>query len=381
MTEVPRKAPLAPGSGLEWTADDNRLIVALRSPEQDRAAAERFKALTDGPIIVQSSKDPFLDWDALQRATRTRAIASLDPVTGETATILPDRKISSYRVTRDSRLVTFMEDVTEKTDYDTIGGTLNALRAVDVSGQAAVRTIAAAKDLKDVQLRWSDDGRIFAYAKKGEVFVQNVDEAKPRSLPQPKTEDGKAEDGRRKKGRPRRKEEGGARVFLGWRVQPRRVEAAHHEQEGLVRRHRRRCGQDTGADARSRPGRQVAEARGARVGARRQFDLRDVFRPGQVGARRDAAAWTADGPAASVLEPLTGMASEAGASTAARRRHLRIQPRTATIRRVSTRRQDQERPQTDRRQRVHGGCLGAAVRNGRARDADGKERTASFAIR
>ena len=209
MTEVPRKAPVAPGSGLEWTADDSRLIVALRNPEHDRAAAERFKALTDGPIIVQSSKDPFLDWDALQRATRTRAIASLDPVTGEAATILPDRKISSYRVTRDSRLVTFMEDVTEKTDYDTIGGTLNALRAVDVSGQAAVRTIAEAKDLKDVQFRWSDDGRIFAFAKKGEVFVQKVDEAKPRSLtPRPKTEegkadepkveDGKAEDGKKK---------------------------------------------------------------------------------------------------------------------------------------------------------------------------------------
>jgi dipeptidyl aminopeptidase/acylaminoacyl peptidase len=38
-----------------------------------------------------------------------------------------------------------------------------------------------------VQLRWSDDGRTFAYAKNGEVFVQRVDDAKPRSLtPRPK---------------------------------------------------------------------------------------------------------------------------------------------------------------------------------------------------
>ena len=199
MTEVPRKAPIAPGTSLEWTADDTRLIVALRNPEQDQAAAARFKALTDGPIIVQSSKDPFLDWDDLQRATRTRAIAALNPATGEAATILPDRKVSSYRVTRDSRLITFMEDVTEKTDYDTIGGTMNALRAVDLAGpstgsrQAAVRTLAEAKDLKDVTLRWSDDGRMFAFAKKGEVFVQKVDDAKARSLtPRPPV---KAEDG------------------------------------------------------------------------------------------------------------------------------------------------------------------------------------------
>ena len=30
-----------------------------------------------------------------------------------------------------------MEDVTEKTDYDVIGGTMNALRAVDASGWGA----------------------------------------------------------------------------------------------------------------------------------------------------------------------------------------------------------------------------------------------------
>jgi dipeptidyl aminopeptidase/acylaminoacyl peptidase len=212
LSEVPRKAPVASGSGLEWTADDSRLIVALRNPDADTAAAARFKALTDGPIIVQSSKDPFLDWDDLQRALRTRAIASVNPATGEATTILPDRKVSSYRVSRDSRLVTFMEDVTEKTDYDTIGGTMNALRAVDASG-GSPRTIAEAKDLKDVQLRWSDDGKLFAYAKKGEIFVQAVDPstalgaggAKARSLtPRPpakpdegvRTEAERAEDAR-----------------------------------------------------------------------------------------------------------------------------------------------------------------------------------------
>jgi dipeptidyl aminopeptidase/acylaminoacyl peptidase len=197
LTEVPRKSPVAAGSGLEWTADDRRLMVALRTPERDTSAAARFKRLTDGPIIVQSSKDPFLDWDDLQRATRTRAIATLNPATGDTSTILPERKISSYRVTRDSRLITFLEDVTEKTDYDVIGGTMNSLRAVEASG-GTPRTIADAKDLKEVQLRWSDDGRTFAYAKKGEVFVQTVDETKARSLtPRPKTENEKTEEAKK----------------------------------------------------------------------------------------------------------------------------------------------------------------------------------------
>ena len=85
-----------------------------------------------------------------------------------------------------------MEDVTGKTDYDTIGGTDNVLRLVQIAG-GDPRTVAEAKDIKGLQLRWSDDGRTFAYAKKGEVFVQRIDETKPRSLtpPPPKEDAGK----------------------------------------------------------------------------------------------------------------------------------------------------------------------------------------------
>jgi dipeptidyl aminopeptidase/acylaminoacyl peptidase len=77
-----------------------------------------------------------------------------------------------------------MEDVTETTDYDVIGGTDNALRMVQISG-GVPKTLAEAKEIKGLQLRWSDDGRTFAYAKKGEVFVQRIDEAKPRSMTPP----------------------------------------------------------------------------------------------------------------------------------------------------------------------------------------------------
>ncbi len=96
----------------------------------------------------------------------------------------PNGRSPRYSLSRDGSFATFQEDVTEKTDYDVIGGTDNALRLVQVAG-GAVKNLAEAKDLKGLQLRWSDDGRSFAYAKKGEVFVQRIDEAKPRSLTPP----------------------------------------------------------------------------------------------------------------------------------------------------------------------------------------------------
>ena len=81
-----------------------------------------------------------------------------------------------------------MEDVTAKTDYDTIGGTDNVLKYVDAqTGEA--KPLMPAAELKGLQLRWSDDGRWFAYAKKGEVFLQGVSGGSARSLtPKPKSE-------------------------------------------------------------------------------------------------------------------------------------------------------------------------------------------------
>jgi len=190
LRDVPLKgdARIAVNSSLAWSPDGTRVIVALRSAVREDQARNRFKAITEGPIIVQSSKEPFLEWDDLNRVSRWRSLAEIDIATGQPRTILPERKLSSYAVSRDGTFISFQEDVTAKTDYEVIGGTDNALRMVPASGGDVV-TIAEAKDLKGTTLRWSDDGRTFAYAKKGEVFVQRIDEKQPRSLtPPPKKE-------------------------------------------------------------------------------------------------------------------------------------------------------------------------------------------------
>jgi dipeptidyl aminopeptidase/acylaminoacyl peptidase len=183
LTQVPRRgeAYVSPASSLEWSADDRRLLVALRSPVRDREAMQSFRAVTEGPIVVHSSKVPFLEWDALRRGDRLRRLADIDVATGATTEVLAETRIASYDQGRDGSFVTFMEDVTEKTDYDVIFGSTTTLRAMSrADGQ--IRTVAEGRDLKGVQLRWSDDGRRFAYAKKGEVFVQGIDETTPRSL-------------------------------------------------------------------------------------------------------------------------------------------------------------------------------------------------------
>ncbi|HJR58219.1 MAG TPA: prolyl oligopeptidase family serine peptidase [Vicinamibacterales bacterium] len=188
LTQVRPAQPIAVNSNLAWTPNGASLIVALRSPELDTEARRTFKALIEGPIVVHRSSEPFLEWDLLNRSARTRTVAVLDPATGSVRTVVPQGRISSYQVARDGSFMTIMEDVTAKTDYETIGGTDNTLKFVDIkSGES--KLLLPAKELKGLSLRWSDDGRVFAYAKKGEIFVQGVDGSAARSLtPRPKTD-------------------------------------------------------------------------------------------------------------------------------------------------------------------------------------------------
>ncbi|TAK19417.1 MAG: S9 family peptidase [Acidobacteria bacterium] len=187
LAVVPLKSAnlIAANSSLEWTLDDARVVVSMRTPAREKEAAAKFRNLTEGPIIVQSSKNPFLDWDALGREAKWRNLAELDVKTGAVTDRLPERKLSSAQLTRDQAAVVFQEDATEKTDYDVIGGTDNRL-LVWSRGDAEPKTLLAPKDAKGLQLRWSDDGRTFAYAKQGEVFVRSLTGDATNLTPKPK---------------------------------------------------------------------------------------------------------------------------------------------------------------------------------------------------
>jgi dipeptidyl aminopeptidase/acylaminoacyl peptidase len=189
LAEVPAKSgvTIASTSDLAWIPDGSKLVVALRDIAEDRAARATFARLIEGPVVVHSSKDDFLDWDALRRADRMRSLAELDPRTGEVRTLLAATRLTDYQLARDGTTITFREDATKKTDYEVIFGTQNHLKAV---GAGPTRTLVDAQALKTMNPQRSDDGTVFAYADKGQVFVQSINDEKPRSIT-PKVEPAK----------------------------------------------------------------------------------------------------------------------------------------------------------------------------------------------
>ena len=170
-------AQVSAASDLIWRPDGSALFVTLRTRAQDREAHAAFRTQVDGPVVVHSSEDPFLEWDAFRREDRTRRLVSLDPATGRVTEVLPEARLTSFRLARDGSFVTVLEDVTEKTDYDVIFGTHNAVKHLPLpaGASAPARTLVDAKTLKTTTPRWSDDGRVMAWADKGEVFERAFD--------------------------------------------------------------------------------------------------------------------------------------------------------------------------------------------------------------
>ena len=181
-------ARISVNSSLAWSADDTRIILALRSRARDDEARKRFKAITDGPVIVHASKDPFLEWDDLGRTSRWRSLAEVE-LGDRRATRRPAGAEDLDLHRRARRLVHHVPGGRDREDRLRRDRRHGQRAAHGVDGRGEPVTIAEAKDLKGLTLRWSDDGRTFAYAKKGEVFVQGIDEKQPRSLtPPPKKE-------------------------------------------------------------------------------------------------------------------------------------------------------------------------------------------------
>ena len=269
LTEVPRAGDTLASlnTSLAWTPDDSRLVVTARPVGFDNEARERYDALTEGPIIVHSSKEPFLEWDALQRSKRRRPIIEVDPVTGAPTLIVPDTKVTSYIVARDGSFVTFLEDVTEKTDYDEIGGSDNRLRLIPRPATEEAEDRWEAKDLKGLQLRWSDDGRLVRLREEGRGLRpgdRRVEAPKPDPAA---ARVGKGSEKKRQEAEKklRRAREGrrGEGELLGRPLQPRRQQAAGDEQEGLLPGRRGQRGAHAGAAAeRGRGEEPAADGRG-----------------------------------------------------------------------------------------------------------------------
>ncbi|MFH1574768.1 MAG: prolyl oligopeptidase family serine peptidase, partial [Acidobacteriota bacterium] len=176
---LPADRHAATNSELEWAPAGDRLFLSLRPADWQEKASRSFQQETQGPIVFHSSQEPFLAWDEMRRMSQPRIVAAYETATGQTREVIPERRINSYHFDRDAGVIAYYEDITQKTDYDVIGGATSKVQVQSLGGGEA-RTIL--ESTKDRRIIWSRNGRHYAYAEKGDLYFGSVDDAKPRQL-------------------------------------------------------------------------------------------------------------------------------------------------------------------------------------------------------
>jgi dipeptidyl aminopeptidase/acylaminoacyl peptidase len=180
---VPDGKEAADNAEFEWASDGSELFFAVRSSAWRLDMRKRFDEETGANnVVVHASTEPFLAWDDLRRSESIRSIVAYHVASGRSREVVPETRISNYRLLEDGSAFTYAEDVTKKTDYDTIFGVDNQIQVVPAQGGAA-RTVL--KSTAGLTLQWSRDGKTYAYSKDGKVFVGSLAGGEPKQIAGP----------------------------------------------------------------------------------------------------------------------------------------------------------------------------------------------------
>ena len=180
---IPGGKETADNAEFEWSSDGSELFFAARSSGWRSEMRKRFDEETGAKnVVVHASTEPFLAWDDLRRTESIRSIVGYHVASGRSREVVPEARLSNYRLLEDGTAFTYAEDVTKKTDYDTIFGVDNQIRFVAAQGGAA-RTVL--KSTAGLTLQWSRDGKTFAYSKDGKVFVGSIAGGEPKQIAGP----------------------------------------------------------------------------------------------------------------------------------------------------------------------------------------------------
>lgn len=171
VSHLPTGKYVAENSDLRWTPDGKQLVFSVHTVEWRKKARDVFTNMTVGPVFVQSSLDPFLAWDDIRRMGNVRSVVSLDPATNQLHDLVPEAMVSSYTLAEDGTAISYSQDAQKKTNYDSFASE-QSLRTRPAAGGAEKTLFATTTGM---QLQWAEDGKHYAYAKDGRVYLGAID--------------------------------------------------------------------------------------------------------------------------------------------------------------------------------------------------------------
>ena len=163
---------IASNSALDWRPDGGAVLVGFRPEGWAEEARSAYRALTEGPIVVQDSENDFLSWDAVRKASADVIIAIVTLSDGAVREIVPVAPVQQPQFSEDGSFITYMAANRLRTSYERADGTEYEVFQVDLSG-GEPRSVHPATEQR-LRPIWSEAGDAFAYDKEGNVFVRRL---------------------------------------------------------------------------------------------------------------------------------------------------------------------------------------------------------------
>lgn len=170
---------------LVWMPDGSRVLLGLRTKEWAEKCRSMFKEAAFGPVIVYDSREPMLKWDVIRNLSGLAVPALVDISSGAVEEILPEDRYSGFRFGDDGSYAVYIVTYPVKTDYEQTsyagGGREYELFRLDLDGEAEPSTLIERSERR-LRLQWNEENSLFAWADKGDIFIQSVDETEARNL-------------------------------------------------------------------------------------------------------------------------------------------------------------------------------------------------------
>lgn len=172
--------PLASGSPLVWRPDGAAVLVTLRPDGWAEEARKAFLGLTEGPVVVQDSRDPFLDWDRVRNLDRLQLPAVVTLASGAVRELPGGHPLDGVRFGGDGSYLVYTKAEPKRTSYKRAEGTEFTLVRLPAGG-GDPETLMGPQERR-MAVQWNDDASAFAWADRGNVFVRRLDADSARNL-------------------------------------------------------------------------------------------------------------------------------------------------------------------------------------------------------
>ncbi len=162
---------VASNSPLVWAPDGKSVLVTLRPDGWTAMARAAFVHITEGPIVVQDSREPFLSWDSVKNLGEQEIPAVVTLADGAVRELIAATSIRGAEFSADGAYLVYSTAEPKKTSYDNTSGTDYGVFRLRLAADTKPDTMLKPVERR-ITPRFNNGASAFAYADRGNVFVR-----------------------------------------------------------------------------------------------------------------------------------------------------------------------------------------------------------------